>query len=209
MLLSPLLDVLFPPRDTELLVRHATFEDVARVLSPTLLNSDGYRIVSLLPYQEPLVQASIVEAKFHNNKKASVLLSQVLLDYLLEALSDTTTPTTEVVVLIPIPLSSKRKRARGYNQVEEILRPLSASTEAILDATILERTRDTSPQTTLLKNARLQNMLGAFCVRKEIDPDIRYILVDDVVTTGATMTEALSTLSRAGARKVSALTLAH
>lgn len=211
MFVARLLDTLFPPRGSELLVRNATYDTLAEVLSPSLLPQHEHAIISLLPYQEPLVQACIVEAKFHNNRKASELLSRVLCDYLLEALSDTSALTHTRTILIPMPLSAKRYRERGYNQVEKVLRGLAPSDEMDIriDTTLLMRTRDTVPQTTLPKHARAENVREAFSVGAHIDTECTFIVLDDVCTTGATLSEALRALTRAGAKKVSGLTLAH
>lgn len=211
MFVARLLDTLFPPRGSELLVRNATYDTLAEVLSPSLLPQHEHAIISLLPYQEPLVQACIVEAKFHNNKKASELLSHTLSDYLLEALSDTSSLTRAPTVLIPMPLSTKRRRERGYNQVERALEGLILPEETLvsIDTALLTRTRDTAPQTTLPKHARAENVREAFSVGAHIDTECTFIVLDDVCTTGATLSEALRALTRAGAKKVSGLTLAH
>jgi ComF family protein len=211
MFVARLLDALFPPRESELRVRNATYDALASALSPTATNLHGHTAVCLLPYQQPIVQACIVEAKFHNNKKAFLLLSHILGDYLFEALSDTSALANTRTVLIPVPLSDKRYKERGYNQVEKVLRELTLSNEidVRIDTTVLKRERDTAPQTTLPKHGRVENIRGAFSVRTHIDEDSTYLVIDDVTTTGATLTDALRALTSAGAKKVSAVTLAH
>ncbi len=200
------LDVLFPPRPTQKLLRTLTPDSFASFVSPTLQIVDGFHIVSLLPYHQPCVQAAIVEAKFYNNPQAISLLAYVLTDYLTDVAGDSLSETT---VCIPIPLSKKRKRERGYNQVERVLFAAVAPLEDVaLDTTTLRRMKDTVPQTTLRKKERLQNMDNAF-VAASTDTAHTYIVVDDVTTTGATLIAGLQALQQAGVKKLSALSLAH
>jgi len=113
-------------------------------------------------------------------------------------------------VLIPIPLSKKRFRERGYNQVEKVIRSALTSLPASvsLSTTVLKRTRETLPQTTLSRSKRLTNMQEAFSVSENLDTNCTYIVVDDVMTTGATMQAALKALNMHGVAS-EAITLAH
>ena len=74
---------------------------------------------------------------------------------------------------------------------------------------LLERTRDTKPQTSLNREARKRNMQGAFRATEPLDPDLAYIILDDVMTTGATLEAACTALTEAGALHVEAIALAH
>lgn len=204
--LLKLFDVLFPPRSTQVLLRTITPDDFATLVSPTLQTIEGFQVVSLLPYHQPCVQAAIIEAKFYNNPQAISLLAYVLTDYLTDAAGDSLSETT---VCIPVPLSKKRKRERGYNQVEQVLAiAVSSLEDVVLDTATLTRVKDTAPQTTLRKKERLQNMHGAFAATSTNTTDT-YIIVDDVTTTGATLLAALQALHQAGVKKLSALSLAH
>lgn len=201
-----ILDVLFPPRATQRLLADLSADDFASLLSPTLQTIEGFEVVSLLPYQHPQVQAAIIEAKFHNNRKAISLLSYVLTDYLTDIAGDS---LSEITVCIPIPLSKKRQRERGYNQVERVVALAVSSLEDVqLNTCILTRAKDTLPQTTLSKKARIQNMHYAF-VAVPAPNDHTYIVVDDVRTTGATLHAGLQALQHAGVTKLSGLSLAH
>ena len=111
--------------------------------------------------------------------------------------------------VIPLPLGSRRLSERGYNQSYELARRLAPGKA---DAHILLRTRETPPQTTLGRDARLANMLGAFRVapaRAQALQGAHLLLVDDVMTSGASLAAAAHALRRAGARRVSALVLAR
>jgi len=104
-------------------------------------------------------------------------------------------------VLVPVPLHARRVRARGYDQAAELVRPLSLAL-GLPWRFALRRRRSTAPQSTLDAAARHRNVRGAFeCVA----PAPKHVvLVDDVMTTGATLHAAARVLRRAGAVKVDA-----
>ena len=111
--------------------------------------------------------------------------------------------------LIPMPLSSQRLRERGFNQALEIARHLAP---AKTDAQTLLRIRHTAPQRTLDRQARLTNMRGAFAVEPLRVPRVmgrRMLLVDDVMTSGASLHAAAVALRQAGAQWVGALVVAR
>lgn len=203
-----MLDILFPPRATEARVRSLSNETWGSYLSPEVCTLSESAISFLFPYRIPDVQAVIKEAKFHKNARAVQFLSSSLSDYLFSLTAED--GVFSPIVLVPIPLSKKRERRRGYNQVLRILKDACGEASHMsLAPTILSRTRDTRPQTTLSRKERLHNMKGAFHVNKPLDTHTHYLVVDDVVTTGATMREAMSALRKAGATHVSGLALAH
>jgi ComF family protein len=106
-----------------------------------------------------------------------------------------------VNLVVPVPLSAKRLRERGYNQAVELARPLAAAARAPLELVLCERTGDAPPQTELPWAERGRNVRGAFrCTRSLIGASVA--VVDDVMTTGATLDEIASTLKTAGALRV-------
>lgn len=112
-------------------------------------------------------------------------------------------------LVVPIPLHWRRRLRRGYNQAEEIARPLAGRLGVRL-ARPLVRVRATPPQASLDRASRLVNPKGAFALRRAAGLDSRHIvLVDDVVTTGGTLDAAARELKRAGARWVTAAVLAR
>ena len=101
--------------------------------------------------------------------------------------------------IVPVPLSAKRLRERGYNQAVEIARHLG---RAGIDLALCERTREAQPQMELPYDERQRNVRGAFrCTRELVGA--RIAVVDDVMTTGATLDELARTLKKAGAVHVS------
>jgi ComF family protein len=103
--------------------------------------------------------------------------------------------------IVPVPLSARRLRERGYNQALEIARGLAGITRARLGIELCERARDTPAQIDLPLAERAKNVRGAFhCPR--LIAGARLAVLDDVMTTGATLDEIAATLKRAGAARV-------
>ena len=116
--------------------------------------------------------------------------------------------------LIPLPLSPARLQSRGFNQAWELVKALArqTGTRAQTDARLLLRIKHTPPQAQLKREARLQNVKGAFVV----DPlrvsglqGRRVLLVDDVMTSGASLFAAAQALRDAGAAEVCGVVFAR
>jgi ComF family protein len=123
----------------------------------------------------------------------------------------------ETPVLVPVPLHVSRQRKRGFNQAELLAAGLRRALEkrrdgrsVRLESRALRRTRPTMSQTGLSLHQRKENVRGVFSVAvpERIEGRV-VVLVDDVMTTGATVSACAGALRRAGARKVLALTLAR
>lgn len=113
-------------------------------------------------------------------------------------------------MIIPVPLHPKRLRWRGFNQAVILGREVARQWKVPIDPFILERSRETPPQTQLDEEERRKNMRGAFFVSPAKSVAGKSVLlVDDVYTSGATVNECSRTLLRAGAKEVSVLTLAR
>ena len=193
--LLKVLDIFFPPRDTELVVRTLDKNMLRNISDPKIISIEGNKILTLLSYHNQIVQACIIEAKFYNNAKAQKMLGKLLSDKV----------QYKKAIFIPIPLGKARKKERGYNQVEKIL----SGSDLLFDSNLLYRNRDTAPQTTLGREERLHNTRNVFQTKNCVNSDATYVLIDDVVTTGATLLSAHETLIKAGAKEVFLLTLAH
>lgn len=142
-------------------------------------------------------------ARFLNLFWSGVILTRPDLAPLIEPRAiETTSP-----LLIPIPLSKKRLRWRGFNQAEILTRALNQYFSYPLNLQ-LKREYHSKPQATLNENERLKNLLGAFTWTGKNLNDRIIILIDDVVTTGTTLNEAAKILKAAGAGKIYGLVLA-
>lgn len=117
-------------------------------------------------------------------------------------------------LLLPLPLSNQRLSERGYNQAWELARALHRSSRcpAQLSARLLIRLRHTQPQSELSRSQRLKNVRGAFLVEPGLSHRVRgrqVVLVDDVMTSGASLSAAALALLEAGASQVTAMVVAR
>jgi ComF family protein len=138
--------------------------------------------------------------------------ANVLGRMLAEAIADLHPLFTEKVLLIPVPLYIRKLRQRGFNQSELIAREALklARVQLELATDVLERRRETQSQIGLSRHQRRENMRGAFAVAKASAVSGREVLVvDDVFTTGTTVSECARVLRRAGASKVYVATVAR
>jgi ComF family protein len=138
--------------------------------------------------------------KFHHDLAAGRELAEAMQAELADAMPiDAERPQA----LIAVPLHPKRLRQRGYNQALELARPLAKAFAIPLLHDGLHRIRDIAPQIGLGALARRRNPRGAFAVGNDSLPS-HVALVDDVMTTGATLHECAHVLKRAGVQHVDA-----
>lgn len=138
--------------------------------------------------------------KFHADLAAGRLLSQLLL----ESLAGQPRPQG----LVPVPLHPSRLRQRGYDQALELARPLARACALPLLDRALRRVRATAAQSELDARARRHNVRSAFAAAGGGLPS-HVALVDDVMTTGATLAECALSLRRAGVARVDVWTVAR
>jgi ComF family protein len=163
-------------------VAYGAFEDVLR------------EMIHLLKYDRVLPAAKLLGNKLSH------------------ALQQTPAPNGGEWLLVPVPLHVSKLRQRGFNQAELIARAAlkSRPVDATLNTKCLVRHRETIPQAGLTRHQRRENLRGAFAVRDAGAVRGRNVLlVDDVFTTGTTISECARVLLRAGARSVSAVTVAR
>lgn len=146
-----------------------------------------------------VLEKVLVAFKFHKHD----FLSQHLADLLLEV-----TPADGFDLVIPVPLHPRRLRSRGYNQSELLSRRFAKSRRLEHSASILERIKETSPQTALGRAERAKNVRKAFVASSDVEGR-EVLLIDDVCTTGATIQECARALLKAGAAEVHAAVVAR
>lgn len=105
-------------------------------------------------------------------------------------------------IIVPVPLYIGRKNRRGFNQSELLARHISKRL-SLPGGEVLERTKDTTPQVSLTRANRLSNIENAFvCADPDLIAGKTVILIDDVMTTGATLNECAKVLKKSGTKKV-------
>lgn len=152
------------------------------------------RTLAALRYETP-APTLVGAMKYRGRLNHARLLGQLLAD----AALGLAPPWPQV--LIPVPLHRQRLAVRGFNQSTEIARVVGRTLGLPLDTTVVIRVVPTVPQVGLDQAARRRNIRGAFAARTPW-PWARVAIVDDVVTTGATVTELTRVLLRAGAESV-------
>ncbi len=191
-------------------------------------------IFPIYDYRHPPIKKALWLLKYNGKKRLAKIFADILYEKILEELADLMVMENFTnAILIPIPLSKKRYKERGYNQAELICRelihlskrnhltpplaPLSlirrgAGGEVFtLENNVLFKPKETEHQARIENRAqRLKNIIGSFAVKNEtLIKNRNIILIDDITTTGATLSEAKKVLKQNGAKKIIAFTVAH
>jgi ComF family protein len=161
---------------------------------------------SAVYYEGPVVQA-IFRFKYHGQMVLGPTLGKLMVEALGDGAVGLLPEAAEVVC--PVPLHPSRLRERGFNQSELLAEEVAAALGKPIKI-LLERTRPTLPQVDLPVESRAANVRDAFAPRlQEVVAGQRVLLVDDLFTTGATLSECARALRRGGAAEVRVFTLAR
>ena len=152
----------------------------------------------------------VVRKVMHDFKYGRQLhLRHLLGRWLAEAMNDPRLAGRRFNFIVPVPLHPTRKRARGFNQAELLALELQRAARLPIQ-NVLQRTRYTTTQTQFDRSERMENLRGAFRLRRGCNVrDLRMLLVDDVLTTGSTLSECAAVLKKNGALSVHAATAAR
>jgi ComF family protein len=146
-------------------------------------------------YEFP-INRLLVDLKFRGRLGHARGLGELLAEHVVRC-----RPGERPGAILPAPLGTARARERGFNQAAEIARELARQLKLPVATGLVERRRDTAPQSSLSAAARRRNVRGAFVIKRVL-PSPNLAIVDDVVTTGATAGELARILRAAGARRV-------
>ena len=160
---------------------------------------------SIVVYEGPIKEA-IHKLKFRNKKALADPLIELVTIYL----DKNCRAFDDAQLVLPVPLFGSREKGRGYNQSVFFANAVSGYLNIELNENVLVRVRNTKPQFELKRPDRFANVKDAFEIANgEIVKGKNIVLVDDILTTGATASECAKVLKSAGAGKVSVLTLAR
>ncbi len=219
-ILYAILDILFPSR---CLACNKRGPEICPNCLSTLREAERESedwIFPMFDYREPVIKKALHNLKYKNKRRLSKIFAEILYGRILEELADLYLLENFLKpVLIPIPLSKKRYRERGFNQTELICKEILALDKANnstasnfeLNTKLLTKPIETIHQAHIKnRSARLKNLKGSFVVESPAQIKNRnVILIDDITTTGATLSEARKVLKQNGARKIIAFTVAH
>jgi len=180
-------------------------DDIGRLCGRCSVETPPYSGARSFGYYRGELSRLIQEFKFHDRRNLARLLGPLLAQTFLD-----TWQRTQADLIIPLPLHSSRKRERGFNQAALLAKWLSRHLILPYSERALSRVRRTAPQIGLSDAARFANVRSAFrCPNRDLIRGVSVLLVDDVMTTGATLTSASLALVEAGVRRVSVLTVAR
>jgi ComF family protein len=176
----------------------------AKFLSQTIIcgscqkNPPPYEVIhALFPYEQPIIQL-ITALKFqHKLSHANMLGSHFIKAIKTHWYRHHPLPD----LILPIPLHPKRLQERGFNQALEIAKPIARALHLPIDTSGLKRRLYTAPQSGLTADERKQNIANAFKTYRRYD-GLTIALLDDVVTTGQTVTACSHALLKSGAKRV-------
>jgi ComF family protein len=190
-ILCPACDADLPRLAGTLCPRCALPSPGAAVCGRCLADAPHYdATVAALAYRFP-ADTLVHSLKFRGQLALAPLMGDLLIGKISERID----------LVVPVPLSRERLRERGYNQAAEIARHIAKKRRLPLQLTIVTRERNTQAQADLPWSDRARNVRGAFRCERSLD-GAAIAVVDDVMTTGATLDELAATLKRAGAARV-------
>ena len=212
---NAILDLIFPTRCLSCKRLGSEFCTDCLSVAPNAERESAQWIFPAYDYRHDPIQQAVWLLKYKGKKNLARIFAEAIYGQILEELAgliqmeDFRNP-----ILIPIPLSRSRHKERGFNQAELICRSLLEIDEGhnfSLKTDVLIKTKETEHQARIEnRKERLKNIVGSFRLKNsELIGGKNIILVDDVTTTGATLSEAKKVLEQAGARKVIAFTFAH
>jgi ComF family protein len=208
-----LLDFILPKEESVISIEKMSEEEIINILeNASEIKNPLY--TAIFHYKNKLTRKVIWEIKYRGNNKILQTFSKILYGYILDSIYDRVIfENFDKPLLIPIPISRKSLRERGFNQTERIVREIinldkKENFEYIPNSLI--KTKETISQSKIKnRTERLKNLYGCFSADNNIVAGRNIILIDDVITTGRTLDEAVKTLKNAGAKKIIGFAIAH
>lgn len=206
-LLDFIAEAIFPTDEQVEQIERSSKDSLIQTL-PTAENPPP-RCFAIFNYSDERVKNLVWEIKYYRNTKVAGIAGQLIAERILAQ----TAGNRERFLLVPVPMTNKRLKERGFHHTEllakAILKNLPPYFELAND--LVKKTKQTPNQSSIESfEERSRNIAGAFVVSKpEKANRANIIVIDDVITTGATATEAMRVLSLAGARNLATFAIAH
>lgn len=210
------LEALFPISPAEKWMLSMDTKSICKIL-PRAKNAPIVEACSIFSYKDERVWRLIWSIKYKKSKRAVAISA-----FALHRIIQTYAMIMPKIVIIPMPVSKQRRRERGYNQCELITNEigrLDIQKQLIVVNDLLLRKKNTSRQTLKDRKNRLESARELFVMNEKTFNQIKkdrpeilnstFIVIDDVVTTGSTMKEAVSTMRNAGLTNTWGLSVAH
>lgn len=154
--------------------------------------------------KEGMVQKMVHALKYRHKRDVGSLLGAFASRHMIES-----GKFNNIDCIVPVPISSLRLKKRGYNQAEIFGEGIGKEVNIPIHRKVLIKVRDTGTQTARSRQDRMEKVANSFKVKKKaLIKDRHILLVDDVITTGATLESCASLLLKEGARSISCMTIA-
>ena len=165
-------------------------------------NPPAYRMMRSWAVFDSPIQNGLHTMKYRRNIGLGESIAMQMLDFVRSL-------NWQMDLLIPVPLGKKRIKERGYNQIALVAQPLAYQLEIRYEPGALWKTRETRSQVGLTVSQRSENVQDAYQADSKVVNDKSILIMDDVATTGSTISACTAALRSAGAREVYVLTIAR
>jgi ComF family protein len=213
MMFTDLIDLLFPKKENVRELEEMKIVEIYKKIPPAKDISTNLKAV--FSYKYPFCKTAIWEIKYKANKIITRKFANILYEAILEEMSDIILFNGgQKLTLVPIPVDKKSLKEKGFNQsnlLTQKIFEIDGGKNFAVDLNILEKIKETEHQVRVKNRLkRLENLIGCFSVKNpSYVKGKSFIVVDDVITTGATMTEVERALKTAGAKNVYGFSIAH
>lgn len=176
------------------------YEKIEELPLNPVLNISGVKVYSCCHYVKEM-QKLIRGVKYHNQKELAKFQAKFMYEYFIKIIGENTKFT-----IIPVPLHKKRFKQRKYNHMELVANELALLSGWEIKTNLIERIKDTKPQYKLKRKEREENLANAFKVNHQYYNDENLLIIDDILTTGSTLSEMIKEFKLHNIFKITGLT---
>ena len=169
-------------------------------IRPLLAVRQQHSHITLFPYKNAHIQTLLFSCKYERHLKSTQIIARYLADIIQEEYIEQAQIINQPVIVTTIPPTVTRQKAETYDHLQDILEHVTTPLEK---ETLLKWKKSVQRQS-LIKNKqkRIQNVANNLTATPHVQPNITYIIIDDITTTGATLNEAKRALTEAGATTI-------